>query len=634
MYSDESKQALRLTYFSHGPHREKPLARVRRLLRACLADEGKNEPAQMQRAKEQAEPYLYKIPATCMAAAKLMLPSHRYYYLHNFQKALNWIGERYTDLLDETQQVFLDQFWQLPQHSQALLVRLLMRRGPWFLQRKLVYDEIPEVTGAVFPLLNFGWLDTQQPLVLDELFALHTKAELLALFTHAPIHSGMRKAHMLDALRYLDDADKTYAAWNPDSPQAALRLMVRDLDERFRLMFFGNLRQGWSEFVLADLGVFKYEEVTLDAAARAFQTREDVDCYVALHRCRQDLDDGGETSQALLAATQCVTANPWLQMRRAKLLLRIGQACERAQDWELAQEAYAQTSYPGTRHRRMRVYERTARFADALSLAKEAQAAPENEEESQRVQRMISRLERRLGNGISRRTGTAPSPQIRLDMELDLPVEAASVEWVLRDHWHSEPTPVFYVENALINSLFGLLCWPAIFAPQPGAFFHPFQNGPADLAAPDFVQRREQAFDACLRELDDGTYRETIRQRYSEKHGVQSPFLFWGALSEGLMGLALECIPNTHLKLLFLRLLRDLNGNRTGFPDLVRFWPAEQRYELVEVKGPGDKLQDNQIRWLQYFSEYGIPATVCHVRWRDTTETQQPQLIDAVKAVA
>ncbi len=65
---------------------------------------------------------------------------------------------------------------------------------------------------------------------------------------------------------------------------------------------------------------------------------------------------------------------------------------------------------------------------------------------------------------------------------------------MLRDHWHSDAAPVFYVENALINSLFGLLCWPAIFAPPPGAFFHPFQSGPADLSAPHLVQRRAAVF--------------------------------------------------------------------------------------------------------------------------------------------
>lgn len=207
--------------------------------------------------------------------------------------------------------------------------------------------------------------------------------------------------------------------------------------------------------------------------------------------------------------------------------------------------------------------------------------------------------------------------QMRIDLELALPAELPAVEYVLRDHWHTDAAPVFYVENALINSLFGLLCWPAIFAPLPGAFFHPFQNGPADLGAADFVSRRAALFHACLARLDDGSYRDFIRQRHVDKQSVQSPFVFWGVLTEPLLSLALDCIPAAHLKLFFTRLLRNVQANRTGLPDLVRFWPAERRYALVEVKAPGDKLQDNQIRWLQYCSEHGIPVSVCHVHWRD-----------------
>src|SRR2546427_6654225 len=110
---------------------------------------------------------------------------------------------------------------------------------------------------------------------------------------------------------------------------------------------------------------------------------------------------------------------------------------------------------------------------------------------------------------------------MRMDVELELPARPASVEYVLRDHWHSDSAPVFYVENALINSLFGLLCWPAIFAPLPGAFFHPFQSGPADLSAPDFVQRRAALFEECLAHLDDGSWREVIVQRHADKQGLQ-----------------------------------------------------------------------------------------------------------------
>lgn len=547
-----------------------------------------------------------------------MLPPHRFYYLHNFQRALDWIGQRYGDLLDAPEQAFLIRFTQLPQPSQALMVRLLMRRGPWFRAGKLVYEEIPDPAVAAAPLLQLGWLDADHPMALDELFAVHTKPELLQLFAGAPVQTGLRKAELLQALQPLHGEPRPYAQWQPGAGEAAWRVMVGALCERFRLMFFGNLYQDWSEFVLADLGVFRYEAVAFDAASRAFQSRADVDGYLALQACRAALDEGVEIDALLQQVAGCASPNAWLEQRRAKVLLRIGQACERAQDWPLAEQAYAQSRYPGARHRRMRVYERMERFADAMALAQAAQAQPESDEELQRVARMLPRLRRSLGQG-ARGRAAALAPvvaQMRIDLELDLPAQASSVEYVLRDHWHRDEAPVFYVENALINSLFGLLCWPAIFAPLPGAFFHPFQSGPADLGAPDFAQRRAALFEECLVRLDDGSWREAILERYAAKQGLQSPFVFWGTLSAPLLALALDCIPADHLKLFFARLLRNVQANRTGFPDLVRFWPAERRYELVEAKAPGDKLQDNQIRWLEYCAEHGIPVRVCHVQWR------------------
>ncbi|MCV2218484.1 VRR-NUC domain-containing protein [Thauera sp. Sel9] len=558
------------------------------------------------------------LSSTAVTLPTPMFPPHRYYYLHNFQRALAWIGERYDDLLDGVERRFLLQFGQLPQPAQALMVRLLMRRGPWFRADKLAYEEIPDIAGAAAPLLEFGWLDERQPMSLGELFALHTKPELLRVFAGGPIAAGMRKAEMLAALQPLHAERKSHAEWNPQAPAAVWRVMVGEICERFRLMFFGNLHQDWSEFVLADLGVFRYEIVAFDAASRAFRSRADVDGYLMLQACRQALDEGRAPADLLQAAVQYACANPWLENRRAKLLLRIGQACERVQDWALAEQAYAQCRYPGARHRRIRVYERMGRFADALALALAARAAPESDEESQRVARMLPRLRRSVGEGGSRRSaGLVPEvAQMRIELELDRPIQPVSVEFVLREHWHSEAAPVFYVENALINSLFGLLCWPAIFAPLPGAFFHPFQSGPADLGAPDFVQRRAALFDACMAQLDDGSYREVIHECFAGKQGLQSPFVFWGALTEELLALALDCMPAEHLKLFFVRLLRDVKANRSGLPDLVRFWPAERRYELVEVKAPGDRLQDNQIRWLQYCGEQGIPVSVCHVRWR------------------
>ena len=92
-----------------------------------------------------------------------------------------------------------------------------------------------------------------------------------------------------------------------------------------------------------------------------------------------------------------------------------------------------------------------------------------------------------------------------------MPQEDWWVEGVVRDHLAREDAPVFYVENALINALFGLLCWRAIFSAIPGAFFHPFHRGPADLFSADFFQRRERAVRApAWRSSTTDAYRATI----------------------------------------------------------------------------------------------------------------------------
>ena len=66
---------------------------------------------------------------------------------------------------------------------------------------------------------------------------------------------------------------------------------------------------------------------------------------------------------------------------------------------------------------------------------------------------------------------------------------------------------------------------------------------------------------------------------------------------------------------MFQRILADVPGNRGGLPDLIQFCPAERRYRMIEVKGPGDRLQDNQKRWIDFAGRHDLPITVCYVQW-------------------
>ncbi|WP_396330617.1 VRR-NUC domain-containing protein [Burkholderia anthina] len=539
-----------------------------------------------------------------------------FYYLTNFERALTWLGERYDDLLDEREHAFLRHFPQLPQASRALLVRMLMRNGSDFRASKLVYDEIGCPHDAAAPLVALGWVDPAPALSLDELFALSTKADLLKVFPALAAHAGERKPEWLERLRPAHDVAQPLHAWFEPADDRVLRVTVGALCDRLRLMFFGNLHQDWSEFVLADLGVFQYESVPFAPSSRAFQQRDDVDTYLALQTCRDALDawpDDLPFDDLVRAIDVVSCAQPWLATRRAKLLFTLGQICERRADWPAALDAYVRSAWPGSRHRRMRVLERCGRDDDALALALDARNGFESDEERQRVERMLPRLQRRVGQQVERARAAPDVP--RETLVLARPDAFVSVEFAVRDHLAQPEAPVHYVENTLINSLFGLLCWEPVFAAVPGAFFHPFQRGPADLHAPDFAMRRTDAFAACFAQLDSGAYRDTILRHYATKAGLQSPFVFWGVLTDELLDEALACLPPEHLRLWFTRLLADIRSNRSGLPDLVRFWPGERRYELIEVKGPGDRLQDNQTRWLAYCIAHDIPVRVVDVEW-------------------
>src|SRR5690606_785151 len=95
--------------------------------------------------------------------------------------------------------------------------------------------------------------------------------------------------------------------WMQDAaPSAVYRLLLSDLCDRFRLMFFGNVRQDWTDFVLAELGLYTYEKVDFSISSRAFQSRADIDAYLELHRCAQQL----ELDADALAVNAAVKAIP------------------------------------------------------------------------------------------------------------------------------------------------------------------------------------------------------------------------------------------------------------------------------------------------------------------------------------
>ena len=194
-----------------------------------------------------------------------------------------------------------------------------------------------------------------------------------------------------------------------------------------------------------------------------------------------------------------------------------------------------------------------------------------------------------------------------------------SVEQAVVEHFNTREQAecCYYLENSLFNGVLGLLIWDAIFAPLPNAFFNPFQHRPSDFYAHDFCDKRKHFLDQVWSSIaNNNDIRARVSECWQARQGLMNPLVNWQELNFEIVDLALQRIPFSHWRAIFDRILSDLGNNRAGFPDLVYF-PINDGYRLIEVKGPGDSLQKNQQRWMQFFHEQEIPHAIARVTWID-----------------
>lgn len=542
--------------------------------------------------------------------------TNAFYYLDNFQRVIDSITERYQDFFNKTEAGFIELFNRLPQVSRALTVRMIMRKPRFFLEERLHYTEIGAAAAALSPLLAAGWVTYDPELAVEEFFALFTKPRVIQILNLPRNHMQLTKNALLECCRPWFPQPQTLKRWSKNCSSRVYRIDVAALCERFRLLYFGNFHQTWSEFVLTDLGLKRFERVDT-AQARPFHSRRHWDVFTIIHRCRERLYGDEEPHSVLQEVPPFIEGCEWLESRRQHLLFRVGEAFERKKETAAALAVYGGILHPGAAARAIRIRAATGDVREALSACEAAITANPFDQDALPLRRLRHRLQRRLGmtTGINERHVSDPPI---MDLILEQPSPPYSVELQVGDFLMRQDadTQVCFVENSLMNGLFGLLCWRALFAPVEGAFFHPFHRAPADLSDPQFYLRRESVFAECFAELDGGGYRGTILRTFDAKYGIDNPFVVWCDLDKSMMRTALDCICAEHLKSWFGLLARDFQANRCGFPDLIQLWPKDGRYRLIEVKAPGDRLQDNQRRVLQLCASFQMPVAVCKVRWR------------------
>ena len=269
--------------------------------------------------------------------------------------------KRYRDLLSAEERQFIAQFAELPKPSCALLVRMIMRRGMFFRSSRLNYPEIGDTAAAAAPLLSIGWLE-EPVLYVSELHRLLTKAELISNLALSRELCRLNKPDLLETLRAQYQESRPFHEWCEHSQDRVFHPIVKRLAERFRLMFFGNFHQDWTEFVLADLGIYSYETIPIDSqrlfAPGSISMRSSSCIGVSRTSMRvRHLD------QVIAAIPPPIADSDWLEDVRQRLLFQVATAYEQSENASAALAVFSTCRHRGSRMRTIRLLERLHRMA-------------------------------------------------------------------------------------------------------------------------------------------------------------------------------------------------------------------------------------------------------------------------------
>ncbi|ELK24169.1 Fanconi-associated nuclease 1 [Myotis davidii] len=570
-------------------------------------------------------------------------PSHPY-YLRSFLVVLAAVFENEDDrmLFDEQEKGIITKFHQLSDGGQKLYVRLFQRKFGWIKRPKLDYEEIaPDLVPVVGELERAGFLQTgtmhpgkQSELQeLPEVLELLSAPELRALAKTFRVGSpGGQKQQLAEALLKLA-RQPSVCSWGTSAPGVGAVILKRAKDlagpalrvrrgpravfSRALLLFSltdapeeedaacGGQGQ-LSTVLLADLGRVAFPRYTVSRRARVFQDRDDLlrhhadlppflRCFTVGWVYTRILSRAVEVLQRLHLYEEAVQELEALLSQKVycpdsrgrwwdRLALNLHQHLKRL---EPAIKCIAEgLADPEVRTgHRLSLYQRAVRLRASPSCRRYRhllQQLPEVAVQDVKHVTITGRLCPQLGMGKSVFVLEAGGPAA-------LATVLCSVEELALDHYRRGGFDQgIHGEGSTFITLFGILLWDIIFMDGIADVFRNAYQGPG---VPQVLCRlcplSSMSFTCLLGKR---------RRQCSQVGRVQA-----------LTGLTRIHGEGSTFITLFGLLLWDIIF-MDGIADVFR-----NAYQLVEVKGPNDRLSHKQMVWLDELQRLGADVEVCHV---------------------
>lgn len=529
-----------------------------------------------------------------------------FYYLDHFTEMMGSVAKAYEAILAPEHHGFIADFSRLSKDAQCLLIRMLNRRGTVFRRSKLHYAEIGAAEEAFVALSAARYV---RPLLERDhgaFLGILSKAELrkgARLANAKAVRSNWSKPRLIDF--FLSEISFEHTAAHCEGHE----FVVLDnlLPVHFLLyLYFGKTEDDLKRFALRDLGIMRTNK-TASLSARFSDGAEALACF---HYSR--LSDSLETKTLAVyqAAVDAILDGPpvttdYAADLRSRVACQTGQFFEKRGDRPLTAQLYRAGSSPECHERLVRLLYSSGDKASAEELLRRLIDDPASDDEYLFATDFYAR--KFGGQRTSACTELLRSGRTVVVDDIRRGNPEAGVAGIMR----REGWCVFFAENTLWQSLFGLLFWEELF--ESGQLHSSFEWLPQCLKDRSFRRVFAASIDAKLDAVRGGKALAAILRAMAAKWGRPNGVFAWDHVQVEALRTLLELAPGDGVAAMLEAMSRDYMLTHDGFPDLMLV--KGSKILFVEVKAEGDAVRRNQLTRLRQLRNAGINAEITRVQY-------------------
>ncbi|XP_074319682.1 fanconi-associated nuclease 1 homolog isoform X2 [Silene latifolia] len=590
-------------------------------------------------------------------------------YQQNFRFMVEEVLRSSAHLLTDAEKTFLESFSSMSDDGQRLFVRLYTRKGPWFRISNLSYPEILDYNDAARELsessyvLSFGFKNDVDDMDLQEILDILTVGELYEILRIFKKNSkvGTRKKDLIAALTSAYGDGICPSLPNLILDRTGLCIRVSSFAElllwRIQRLFFLDGEQDLSAFLLVDMGIVKYPEYKCtisnhaievaqiidqsldeDNSERVLQCIDIVESLLVNYSKKENQCYPPQLTELSAPFLKCFSAS-WVYSKAALLGVSYYEQERRYKDairlLKLLLTIFTSDGRRGYWILRLSIdLEHVGFIEESLSIAEDGVLDPWVRAGSRMA---LQRRVMRLGKPPRRWKAPSYSASVKRKItEVFVQGRPLNSEVGMKSRFYGEDGEQCGVEELALQfyagegggwqgvhsesgiwlTIYGLLMWDIIFADVPDVFRTRFQNAPLDMDSDNFYVARRSIIEAHLQKIHEGLSETILIMSWESHVGTVCRGVNWEKHSLSELRAAVTCIGGPCLANLCRLLAQDYRSWTSGMPDLL-LWRFQGDYngeaKLVEVKGPRDRLSEQQRAWLLTLMDCGFTVEVCKV---------------------